>query len=471
MKNNFLQIRDLFEPLSVSAHDIIDIIDHAVLITNLDANILFWNQGCEQIFGYCKEEILNKSARLLYPETRKEMLQEDLQKLTDKDSIKGTWPALHKNGSIVWIDVNIKVLRDDGGEPVAIIGSACNIQKQKKLELSLEESEARAKAILDNTVEAIITINTEGIIQNFNKKAEQIFGYSQEEIVGENVKILVPSPHRSNHDQYIASYMETGEKKIIGTGREERAVRKDGTVFPIELSVSEVSWNGNKIFTGIIRDISQRRKLENKILTIGEEERRRIGKDLHDGLGQMLTGIGLISRNVVRKLEANGLPGANEVQEISDMIKEADEHARSLSHGLVPIELGEEGMQNALEKLAQRAQKLFKIKCEFKKQGSFNIEITHLPLHLYRIAQEAINNAVKHGGADHIKLLLAGNSNSINFKIMDNGKGFDGPVDKQKNKGLGIYTMQYRANILGGQLEIIEKEDWTQVVCSIPNHN
>lgn len=471
MRNDLTEIEKFFERLSISIVDIIDLIKHAVFVADLDGNILFWNKGCEQIFGYNKGEILYKSAARLYPESRKNLLQEDLQTIISGKSVNKTWPALHKNGSIVWIDARMKVLISNQGEPEAILGSACNIQEQKNLETNLQESEARAKAILDNTVEAIITINTEGIIQSFNKKAEKMFGYSQDEIIGENVKKLMPKLHRENHDQYLENYLQTGEKKIIGIGREDRAVRKDGSVFPIELSVSEVTWDGSKIFTGIIRDISRRRNLESKILRISEEERRRIGKELHDGLGQMLTGIGLISRNLAKKLEANGLPGADEVQEISDMIKEADEYTRSLSHGLVPMEVGEEAMKDALAKLAQRAQRLFKIECEFIENGSISVEKEDVALHLYRIAQEAINNAVKHGGANHIKLILKGNEHSIEFKIIDNGTGLSDSIEIHKKQGLGIYTMQFRTHLLGGRFEIKREDGWTRVICTIPNHS
>ena len=119
-------------------------------------------------------------------------------------------------------------------------------------------NESRLRAILDNTVDGIITINTNGIIESFNPAAERIFGFSEPEAIGQNVSILMPEPWESQHDQYIQSYLQTGEAKIIGRGREVVGRRKDGSTFPMDLSVSKVEIEGRLMFTGITRDISER---------------------------------------------------------------------------------------------------------------------------------------------------------------------------------------------------------------------
>lgn len=124
----------------------------------------------------------------------------------------------------------------------------------------LREDAARLRAILDTTVDGIVTINESNIIQSFNKAAEHIFGYSASEVIGKNVKMLMPSPYRENHDSYVADYLRTGERKIIGTGREVRGLRKDGSTFPLYLAVSEVRVGHKRLFTGILRDISDQEK-------------------------------------------------------------------------------------------------------------------------------------------------------------------------------------------------------------------
>ena len=131
---------------------------------------------------------------------------------------------------------------------------------------SLEEAASHYKAILETTVDAIITIDSQGIVQTFNAAAERIFGYRAEEVIGNNVKMLMPAPYRSEHDGYIGRYLKTGVPKIIGTGRQVNGLRKDGTEFPMDLAVSEVPLKDKRLFAGIIRDMTERILLEEQLV-------------------------------------------------------------------------------------------------------------------------------------------------------------------------------------------------------------
>jgi PAS domain S-box-containing protein len=133
---------------------------------------------------------------------------------------------------------------------------------QVRAEAALHEAEQRLRAILETAVEGIITINERGIIESLNRAAERVFGYAASEVVGSNVSVLMPSPFREEHDGYIANYQRTGRARIIGIGREVKGQRKDGTVFPMDLSVSEVRLPGRLIFTGFVRDITERKRGE-----------------------------------------------------------------------------------------------------------------------------------------------------------------------------------------------------------------
>jgi PAS domain S-box-containing protein len=334
-------------------------------------------------------------------------------------------------------------------------------------EQQLRESEARSRSILETTVDAIITIDTRGTIKSFNKTAEKLFQYQSTEVIGKNVKVLMPDPYKAEHDDYMDHYLETGERKIIGIGREVTGRRKDGSTFPMYLAVSEVKLPNQHIFTGIVRDISEQRRLEQEVLRISEHERQRIGQDLHDGLGQMLTGIGLITKNLSRQLADQQHELAEEAEEISSLIKEADEQARTLARGLVPVEFDEKGLEAALERLKQNAEKLFDIEFSLEVIGDLDFDDATQAIHLYRIAQEGVSNAVKHGAATKVAVHLASTETHIRLRVADNGTGF--AEDWDAEGGLGVRIMQFRARLIGGNLEISDIPDKGAVItCTIP---
>jgi len=339
--------------------------------------------------------------------------------------------------------------------------------EQARTEQALQESEARATSILETTVDGIITIDDDGIIRSFNAAAEEIFGYAETEVIGENVKILMPTPYQEEHDGYMRSFHDTGRRRIIGIGREVTGQRKDGSTFPMDLAVSEVRSGSVHSFTGIVRDISERRRLEKEILDISEQERRRIGQDLHDGLGQMLTGIGLLSQNLTRQLKNSENVFVNEAEEITDLIKEADQYARDLARGLTPVDLEASGLSKALRRLSDNAERLFGVDCSFDEAGTGLVHNATVATHMYRIAQEAVSNAVRHGSAERIKIAFASGSEQIRLRIQDDGVGF--AIEHVDGPGMGVHIMNYRARIIGGSLEISSTpSSGTTVTCTLP---
>jgi PAS domain S-box-containing protein len=153
-------------------------------------------------------------------------------------------------------------MRSAAGEIVGYLGIAEDITERKQAEISLQDQAQRTQAILDNVIDGIITIDGTGSISSFNRAAETIFGYSAGEVIGSNVNILMPEPHRASHDGYLHSYLTTGVARIIGIGREVEGLRRDGGLFPMDLSISEISHQGSRMFVGLVRDITERKRVD-----------------------------------------------------------------------------------------------------------------------------------------------------------------------------------------------------------------
>ena len=333
---------------------------------------------------------------------------------------------------------------------------------------ALRDSAERLRAILETAVEGIITINERGTIESFNLAAERIFGYKAVEVIGKNVSTLMPSPHHEQHDSYLANYRHTGHAKIIGIGREVSGRRKDGTMFPMDLSVSEVRLAERRLFTGFIRDITERKRLEKEILEISERERRRIGHDLHDGLCQHLAGVEMMSQVLEQRLSSRSRDAARRAGEIAKNVREAISQTRSLARGLSPVTLESEGLVSALHELAFNTGKIFGVACRFDSDPPVSVADHAVATHLFRLAQEAVANAIKHGRAKRLSIQLTGDRGRVILKVDDDGAGF--PAEIHRSKGMGLRIMQARVGMMDGTLAIERNADGgASVICSVPN--
>lgn len=450
---------------------------HGVVVTDLQGNIRFWNQSAENILGYSNKDVMNRPATM-FRTNEGERLPEVLNECRSKGTIGDRWTAVHENGKKVWLDVRLNLLQSEMEEQDLCVISMVDVGELINTRKRLHDNVALTDAIFRASVDAMVVLNRSGEILIINDAALMTFGYTANELIGKNVNMLMPYPHNVHHDEFMINYLLTGKAELIGKRRELHAIRKDGTVFPIEFAVSEVKNEGEHLFTGIIKDITQRRALEKKILNIGEDERKKIGRELHDGLGQMLTGIRMLSEGLARKLSANALPGAGEVQEISDLIQEADQYARILSRGMVEVDMEKNGLTVALEKLAKSSSHLTGAEVDFRDTGRTEIDSHAMALHLYRIAQESVSNAIKHGKATVVQIRLSSNTQHTSLIIEDNGSGFDTEPEVSEfgsdgpfREGAGLHIMKHRANVMGGILGIDRTEEGiTRVRCVVPNN-
>jgi two-component system, LuxR family, sensor kinase FixL len=333
----------------------------------------------------------------------------------------------------------------------------------------LRDREAQMRAILETAVEGIITINERGLCESFNRAAERIFGYKAREVIGRNISLLMPTPHREHHDDYLENYRSTGHAKIIGIGREVSGRRKDGTIFPMDLAVSEVGLADRRIFTGFVRDITERKRLEREILEITERERRRIGHDLHDGLCQHLAGIELMSQALEQSLARRAKAAAARGGEIARNVREAIRHTRGLARGLSPVTLESDGLMTGLQDLARNTADVFKVACDFECPQPVLVADQSAATNLFRIAQEAVSNAVKHGRARRILIRLASARGLLTLRVQDNGKGIPERMSLHQGEGMGLRIMQSRAGLIGGTLSVERNGgEGVTILCTLP---
>ncbi len=351
----------------------------------------------------------------------------------------------------------------------------------------LRESAERLQTILNTAADAIVTIDLSGKIDSINLATETLFAYRRDELVGQNISLLMPTIFSGHPD---AERVDTGTlvlAQAIGNRREVLARHKDGSTFPVDLAISKVDHLG--LYTGILRDISVRKQLQAHILEIATDEQRRIGQELHDGTQQELTGLTLIAGALGEFLETaipnNTQEGAcwtlaeedyqrlkQTASKLTHGLNEANQHVQKLSHGIMPVQIDAEGLRSALAELAAAINEQQQIRCDFEFFGSATIANNTIATQLYRIAQEALNNALKHSLADHIRISLSQQTELIILEICDNGIGFDPQLASHPpsaDSGIGLRIMEYRASMLGGILQFNRNSGrGSTVCCTVP---
>lgn len=356
-------------------------------------------------------------------------------------------------------------LRDSTGKILGVSATARSLAERRLAAAALMDQTQRLQAILSTAVDAIITIDHHGVIQSVNPATETMFGYAAAEMIAQNVKMLMPPPYRDEHDGYLARYLQTGEKRMMGSGREVQGERKNGSIFPVDLAVSEVAHL--KLFTGIIRDSTRRKELEREVLEIAALEQRRVGQELHDDVCQRLTGLGMLADALGQQLAQDDSQRQEAAARIAAELGFVREQARNLSMGLVPIDVDAGGLQAALEGLSARARGQAGVTSALDCPQLLTFRDTITATHLFRIAQEAVHNALRHDKTRHITLSLVRQNHHLVLSIRDDGTGIPRPADE--TKGLGMRLMRNRASLIGGRLEIGPAEGGgTIVTCTLP---
>ena len=334
----------------------------------------------------------------------------------------------------------------EGTVPRGLVGVIQDVTARQDSERRLRRSEELLRASTTNTADTLFLLDTALHVRFVNKSVN---GISMEQIIGRDIATLLPEAARAGVLQKLQHILETGETATFEfesahEGRaqyfENRAVlvRDGGAATGISISM---------------RDITERKRLEQEILDVSGRERRSIGRDLHDGLGQELTGVALMLRGLATRISERCPDVIDNVNEIVGHVNQSIETARSLARGLLPVQTETGGLTSALRALAARSRDLYGLEVNFHAEvwPGFALSETNAS-HLYRITQEALTNAARHGHATLVDISLNAKESGFSLRITDNGVGLKPAVPS--GAGMGLKIMKYRADMIGAKFEI-----------------
>ena len=333
-----------------------------VILIDARGCVLMFNPACEKLFGYRAEEVVGQNVKLLMPSPYREEHDRYIENFhrTGEKKIIGIGREVtgqRKDGSVFPMDLSVGEAKESGES--IFVGIIHDLSERRRAEQEIRETASRLKALVDTAVDGVMMIDGNGAILMFNPACEKLFGYAAEEVIGQNVSMLMPPPYRDEHNNYLENFRSTGERKIIGIGREVTAQRKDGSIFPMDLSVGEAKQDGETIFVGIIHDLSERKHTEAQLVQAQKMET----------VGQLSGGIAHDFNNLLTVVVGNAevlsesLRARPDLQALADAIVQAGERGAELTQRLLafsrrqtlqPAEIDCNALVRGMEKLLRR---------------------------------------------------------------------------------------------------------------------
>jgi PAS domain S-box-containing protein len=346
------------------------------------------------------------------------------------------------------------------------LGKHINQQARK-----IRAGNARFEAILDAAADAIVIISEQGQIESVNRAALKMFDYQRRHLLGRPIGMLIQEPFANEHTQYLMTYLNNPRTCLFDESRELMARRSNASHFPVNLSLAQVK--EAQVFIVIIRDISFRKQMELEVLRASEQERMRISRDLHDGVGQNMAGLAMLASSLSRTLKNEGFRDAQAVEALSKEMEQVAQDIRRVINDLGPAELSEPNLASALQKLVKKMSHRTATRIDFQVDELVRLNNHTVEVQLLRICQEALSNALQHAGASRITIKLEVSEAITQMSITDNGCGFPmepaPPLeDPDETRGHGLNNMKYRAQLIGASLNIYSSaETGTRITCTL----
>jgi PAS domain S-box-containing protein len=376
---------------------------------------------------------------------------------------------LHKSGRTLWGHLTVALVKDQADRPAYFVILIQDTTERHNAEITLRESEQRLRALVEGLPVLMDAFDEDGVIVAWNKECERVTGYRAEEIIGNPhaIEWLYPDP------DYRAAMLDDAQKYSMQAYRNRAwdLRTKDGKIRTVAWSNvgADVQIPGWKEW-GIGIDITERRRLELALQQASEYEQRRLGQEMHDGLGQELAALALLAYSLASKPDLADDPVRQELDRLAQIARQAVQSGRAIAHGLAPLDESEGDLIEALRRMTQHhLAEVSGTQVVLEEQLSAELAIPATARsHLYRIAQEALNNAIRHAKAKSVSMELVVTPRLVRLTISDDGKGFTARAER--SVGMGLKTMQNRATAIGATLSIrTESEAGTSITVECLN--
>jgi PAS domain S-box-containing protein len=422
-----------------------------------DIRIIWASPNAAQFLGCSVEEFNSLGWRHFVPADQVEQRLERRARTLRGEATHDEYPMRTADGEIRWIELKTQPMRDPDGRVRGFLGVANDITARRATEELL-----RSQAIaFEKMQEGVVLVSDAGIVRVCNPAFAALFGRSADSVVGSYVGSLVTEPPMTLSVAEIEA--RTGGFALPL----QRQLRIPGRELTVEATMSPIMLRGERFWLAVLTDISERVQLEREVLEISNREQQRIGSDLHDGLGQELTGVALLLRGLANTVEKQTPALVPVVNEIAKLVNDAIFTTRSLARGLTPITFDRGGLASALMDLARRSQGTYgaRVQCTADPEVQDNITAA-AAMHLYRLAQEGIANAARHARATNIEITLERVDLRGSLTIADDGDGF---ATLTEYSGMGLRIMRYRAAMIDGELEVTSSAGrGTRIKCEFP---
>jgi len=387
--------------------------------------------------------------------------------------------ACHSDTEQRWYLMNVSRLAGPAG---GVVISHLNITNRKLAEITAQRAETTIRALVESTPQSVLAVSRDEIITLVNGHTQSMFGYTEEELLGRRLDLLIPREARLRHAEHQETYFANMQMRPMGLGLSLEAVRKDGTHFPCEIALSAVETPAGKQAVAFVSDITERRRLEHNaethakevealaasLMTAQEDERRRVSRELHDQICQQLASLAFDVGGLVSE-PPPAAESRSQLKALQTRIVKASEEARHLAYTLHPSMLDDLGLEASLQALCREfSARAGNIALEFKGSAAPEAVSRETVSCLYRVAQESLQNIAKHAGAKRVSVALAARKRALVLTIADDGCGFNAESVKGQG-GLGLIGMEERARLVHGKLTITSRAGiGTRIALQVP---